>query len=260
MPVRALVAAASPFEIEENSLRVALARLLAAGTVERDERGEYRLGERAQAVQHQVVSWKRLEQRTRPWQGGWVAVHLGGLGRSQARRSDRALRFFGFRELAAGLEVRPDNLSLELVDFRSELISLGLPDSSLVFRIGELEAAAEARARSLWDTRKLVAEYQRSRAELEASEARLPSLTTSEAMVESFVLGGRVIRQLVLDPLLPEPILDVEERRELVAAMRRYDKIGHTCWRPFFAGYRVTSLRAPVDSKISGEPEARFSL
>ena len=40
MPVRALVAAASPFEIEENSLRVALARLLAAGTVERDERGE----------------------------------------------------------------------------------------------------------------------------------------------------------------------------------------------------------------------------
>ena len=54
MPVRALVAAAGLFRIQANSLRVGLARLLAAGTLERDERGEYRLGEKAQAVQHQV--------------------------------------------------------------------------------------------------------------------------------------------------------------------------------------------------------------
>src|SRR5262249_20980091 len=60
MPVRALVAAADFFGIEENSLRVALARLLAADTVERDERGAYRLGRRAAAVQRQVRSWRRI--------------------------------------------------------------------------------------------------------------------------------------------------------------------------------------------------------
>ena len=50
MPVRALVAAGSFFGIEENALRVALTRLLARGLVERDERGQYRAGSRAGAL------------------------------------------------------------------------------------------------------------------------------------------------------------------------------------------------------------------
>jgi phenylacetic acid degradation operon negative regulatory protein len=249
MPVRALVAAAGLFGIEANSLRVGLARLLAAGTVERDERGEYRLGEKAQAVQHQVVSWRRLEEHVRPWRGGWIGVHAGDLNRAHRRRSERAFRFFGFRELAPGFEVRPDNLALTLPELRHELVALGVPQRTPVFVITELDEHSQTGARSLWDTRALVAEYRRSCAELAESEERLPKLPASQAMVESFLLGGRVIRQLVLDPLLPEPIVDVAERRALLAAMRRYDKLGHACWRGFFSEYRVTSLRAPVDSK-----------
>jgi phenylacetic acid degradation operon negative regulatory protein len=220
MPVRALVDAAALFAIEENSLRVALTRLLAARTVERDERGEYRLGKNAHAVQHQVVSWRHIEERLRPWRGGWVGLSTAGSARgarSELRHRERALRFFGFRELTDG------------------------------------------RARELWDARTLVADYRRSSAELAASEARLPALSARAAMVESFLLGGRVIRQLVLDPLLPEPIVDAAERRALATAMRRYDKLGHACWRAFFADYRLTSLRAPVDSNIHQDSETRLS-
>jgi phenylacetic acid degradation operon negative regulatory protein len=255
MPVRALVDAAALFAIEANSLRVALTRLLAVGTVERDERGEYRLGKRAHAVQHQVVSWRHIEERVRPWQGGWLGISTAGLprvARSELRRRERALRFFGFRELAPGLEVRPDNLARCLAELRGELASLGLPESAPLFAIAELDSAADGRARGLWDARKLVADYRRAAAELAASEARLPALSARAAMVESFLLGGRVIRQLVLDPVLPEPIVEAAERRALAAAMRRYDKLGHACWRPFFADYRLTSLRAPVDSTTSG--------
>ena len=249
MPVRALVAAAGLFGIEANSLRVGLVRLLAAGTLERDERGAYRLGEKAQAVQHQVVSWRRLEEHVRPWRGGWVGAHAGDLTRAHRRRSEQAFRFFGLRELARGFEVRPDNLALTLPELRHELVTLGVPQRTAVFAIAELDEDSEKRARALWDTRTLVAEYRRSSAELAESEERLPKLPPSEAMIESFLLGGRVIRQLVLDPLLPEPIVDVAERRALLAAMRRYDKVGHACWRGFFSEYRVTSLHAPVDSK-----------
>ncbi|HUE39549.1 MAG TPA: PaaX family transcriptional regulator [Candidatus Binatia bacterium] len=256
MPVRGLVAAAGLFGIEANSLRVALARLLAAGTLERDERGEYRLGERAQAVQHHVVSWRRLEERIRQWPGGWIAIHTSILGRADARRCERAFRFFGFRELSAGLEVRPDNLVIALSDLHRELVSLGLPRRAPVFTIAELDEASQARAAGSWNVRKLVAEYHRSIGALEASAVRLPKLAPGEAMVESFVLGGRVIRQLVLDPLLPESIVDAAERRALVAAMRRYDKLGHACWRPFFSEYRVTSLRAPVDSNAESTDRA----
>ena len=50
-------------------------------------------------------------------------------------------------------------------------------------------------------------------------------------MAESFRVGGDAVRQIVLDPLLPDPIVDVDARRALVAAMRRYDRIGRSCWK-----------------------------
>jgi phenylacetic acid degradation operon negative regulatory protein len=259
MPVRALVAAAGHFDIEENSLRVALARLLAAGMVERDERGEYRLGRRASAVQQQVRSWRTIEDRVRPWDGGWIGVHTGALrreSRSTLERRRRALRFLGFRELAPGLEVRPDNLSASREELHRELTALGLPSAAPVFSMEMIDGDSDAKARELWDGDALVAGYRRSRAELAGSEARLPELSAHEAMVESFLLGGRVIRQIVLDPLLPEPIVPAAERRELVAAMRRYDKLGHACWRAFFAQYRLTSMRAPVHSDPARATEA----
>lgn len=259
MPVRALVAAASLFGIGENSLRVALARLLAGAMLERDERGEYRLGRRAAAVQQQVRSWRRIEDRVRTWNGGWIGVHTGALrreSRSTLERRRRALRFLGFRELVAGLEVRPDNLSASLEALHRELAALGLPSAAPVFSMARIDADRAAAARALWDGDALVADYRRSRAELASSEARLPELSERESMVESFLLGGRVIRQIVLDPLLPEPIVPAAERRELVAAMRRYDKLGHACWRAFFAQYRLTSLRAPVHSEPARDAEA----
>jgi phenylacetic acid degradation operon negative regulatory protein len=259
MPVRALVAAAGLFGIGENSLRVALARLLAGGMIERDERGEYRLGRRAAAVQQQVRFWRRIEDRVRGWDGGWIGVHTGALrreSRSTLERRRRALRFLGFRELVPGLEVRPDNLSASLEALRRELAELGLPTVAPVFAIARIDASSDVAARALWDGNALVAEYRRSRAELASSEARLPGLSTRESMVESFLLGGRVIRQIVLDPLLPEPIVSAAERRDLVAAMRRYDKLGHACWRAFFAQYRLTSMRAPVHSDAAHDAEA----
>ncbi len=252
MPVRALVASAALFGIEENSVRVALARLFAAGTVERDERGAYRLGRRAEAVQAQVVSWRRLEDRVLPWSGGWVGVHTAALPRSERavlRRSERALRFLGFRELLPGLEVRPDNLAGGAAEVRRRLVALGLPETAPVFALGELDPETDARARALWSSERLVASYRESAAAIAGSEKRIGKLTAPEAMAESFLLGGQVIRQLVLDPLLPESIVAGDERRALVAAMRRYDRIGRSHWRAFFGEYGLAGAQTPLDTR-----------
>ena len=70
-------------------------------------------------------------------------------------------------------------------------------------------------------------------------------------MVESFLLGGRVIRQIVLDPLLPEPMVPAAERTALVDAMRPYDRAGRACWASFMRGFDVLpEARAPVDLRI----------
>jgi phenylacetic acid degradation operon negative regulatory protein len=231
-PVRALVEAAALFGIAGNNVRVTLARLLASGRVERDERGRYRLGPSARAISEQIRSWRHFEQRLRPWDGGWVAVHASRLPRSRARRRrDRALRFLGFRTLEPGLELRPDNLMGGIDAVRAQLHALGLEPMARVFRLSALDPATEARARGLWDVDGLVADYRATTARLQASAALLPELARRDAMLESFALGGDAIRQLALDPLLPEEIVPGRERRSLVSAMRRYDRLGRRAWK-----------------------------
>jgi len=69
-------------------------------------------------------------------------------------------------------------------------------------------------------------------------------------MVESFTLGGRVIRSLVHDRLLPEPLVPAEERRAVVAALRRYDRAGRRSWARFLA--RHGAPHAPIDLPVDG--------
>src|SRR5262245_21917243 len=129
MPVAALVDAAALFGIEANAQRVAIARLLAAGQIARDQRGRYRLGAAAAPVDRRGPGWRRAEEATARWSGGWWLVHAGRTGPARApqrRRREQALRLLGFAPLARGLAVRPDNLRGDLAWLRSELDLLGL--------------------------------------------------------------------------------------------------------------------------------------
>jgi phenylacetic acid degradation operon negative regulatory protein len=261
MPVRALVAAGGLFGIAAGGVRVELARLLARGLVTRDERGQYRLAGGAEAVQHMVASWGRVEERMTDWTGGWIGAHVGALPRSRRRalrRRERALERLGFRALEPGLWVRPANLRGGVAEVRRQLQALGLEAAAPVFALGELDERTEARARGLWSTRALLAGYRAMRHALERSARRVAALPADRAMVETFLLGGRAIRLLAFDPLLPEPILPGAERRRLVEVMRRYDQAGRQCWRTFMREHGAPSRRSPVDLRlVSGAGELR---
>lgn len=249
LPVAALVAAAALFGIEENALRVAIARLLASGRIARDERGLYRLGAAAEAVDRHVLRARRAEARTARWEGGWWLVHAGTLppARSaQRRRRAQALRLQGFEALQAQLAVRPDNLRTTVHALRAELLALGLERDALIARARELDADTDARARSLWRRDAYASGYRRLHAELAASEARLARLPEPEAMVESFLVGGRAIRALALDPLLPEPLAPEALRRELLRALRRYDRAGRRVWAGFMARHGAPHVATPA--------------
>jgi phenylacetic acid degradation operon negative regulatory protein len=256
MPVAALVAAGALFELAENSMRVAVARLLAGGQLERDERGRYRLGAGAEPVDRRVRAWRRIEERTRRWDGGWIGV-LAAPGSARRRRGEspgaRARRLLGFAPLEGGLALRPDNLRGGVAETREDLEALGLEEGALVFGIDEFDPVTDARARGLWDAAGLAEGYARSLRDLESSAAQLPRLGEAEAMVESFLLGGRVIRQLVLDPLLPDPVAPCGERRALVEALRRYDRLGRRAWAPFLERHGVAHAETPAALR-AGEP------
>jgi phenylacetic acid degradation operon negative regulatory protein len=252
MPVRALIAAADHFDIQENNLRVALARLLAAGQLERDERGQYGLGKRAVAIRSHVTAWSSIPERTVAWDGSWVGVQRGRVAATLAerRRHERALHFFGFQSLVSGLDVRPNNLRGGVVEVRQRLQVLGLGTTALVFELHQFDTATEKRARGLWNVTQLRHGYQRALADLATSTRRLSGLSETAAMIESFRVGGSIIRLLVVDPLLPEPIIPESERVAVVEALRRYDKLGRACWSRFMRDVGAPHLQAPADTRM----------
>jgi phenylacetic acid degradation operon negative regulatory protein len=268
LPVRALIGAGELFGIRDNALRVALARLRAAGLVTSDEPGLYRLGARAEAVNRLAASWRAAERGVRAgWSGDWLAVATAGLPRSRQLAGARALAFLGCRELRPGLAVRPDNLVGGVDGARRELYELGLDADAEVFGLHDLAPDTATRAAALWNTAAIRLGYRRTIADLERSERRLATLPRERAMAESFLLGGRAIRQIVFDPRLPDALVPAAERRALVDALLRYDRVGRAYWSTFMremggtlgstpAHVRFGTNDTPAAERIAAEPGA----
>jgi len=234
LPAREAVASCALFGIRENSVRVALVRLASAGLIEAAGRGSYRLGSNGSGLAEDIATWRTAEQRVCDWNGGWIAVHVGSLGRSDRaalRARDRALALLGLRELDRGLFVRPDNLVGGVAAVRERLHKLGLDDDAAVFIARDFDASREARARALWDGHALTRSYSETRQRLETWLADSHQLELDVAAREAFLLGNEAIRQLVFDPLLPDPLVDISERRAFADTVLRYDRAGHVIWQ-----------------------------
>lgn len=231
---RELIAGCALFGISDNTVRVALARLSAEGLIEAVERGSYRLSGRAHELADEVATWRTREQSVRQWHGQYLAVHCGALPRSDRRplrRRERALQMLGFREFERGLYLRPDNLQDDVAAVRRRLHTLGLEPAASVFVAQDFERAQQARIRALWDGKALNATYRQLRTRLEAWMRRAPQLEVDVAAREAFVLGGQAIREVVFDPLLPDPFVDTQARHAFVETVRRFDRFGQTIWR-----------------------------
>jgi phenylacetic acid degradation operon negative regulatory protein len=230
------VQACELFGISGNAARVALVRLARADLIESTERGEYRLGSQGRALGSDVATWRQSRSPTRAWDGGWIAVLTAGHARSDRkalRRRERALALVGMRELDPGLYVRPDNFATGVEGTRERLHALGLDQPMSVFVARGFDAQREARARRLWSKAALERAYRETTSNLERSRPRLDSISPRAAALEAFLLGDRAVRQLVFDPLLPEPLISIELRERFFEAVRRYDAAGVRVWRRF---------------------------
>ena len=236
LPVRSLVQAASVFDIAENSVRVAIVRLRAEGLLESPRRGEYRLGPSAQVVNEKIHGWRTVSTRVGRWDGSWVAAFTADLSRTDRpalRRRLRALRFLGFEELKPGLFVRPNNLRPGVDGIRDELVALGLDREALVFRMDGLGPEEERRARALWNSPELESSYTKLLGELTLARRRLERLPLDDALREVFLLGREGIRHVVLDPLLPDPLIDEQKRSSMVQVLQDYCDKGIDLWAQF---------------------------
>jgi phenylacetic acid degradation operon negative regulatory protein len=119
---------------------------------------------------------------------------------------------------------------------RRRLQALGLEKEAAVFVAQDFDAGREARVRSLWDGKALNAAYRQLRSRLETWMKRAHRLETEVAARESYLLGGGAIREVVYDPLLPEPFVDTAARHDFFETVGRFDRFGKAIWRRLHAG------------------------
>jgi phenylacetic acid degradation operon negative regulatory protein len=259
LAARDAVASCALFAISENSARVALARLAAGGLIEAGGRGAYRLGPSAADLAADVGTWRTAERRVCDWSGRWIAVHVGGLGRGNRvalRRRERAFRLLGLGEVDRGLHLRPDNLVGGVAAARERLVKLGVEATAAVFVAADFDPDRERRARALWDGSALTRLYRANSRRLGAWLARCGTLTPEVAARESFLLGNEAIRDLVFDPLLPAPLVDVEARHAFVDALLRFDAAGHSIWKRFLDTARSRHPGTRTRSALARPQEA----
>jgi phenylacetic acid degradation operon negative regulatory protein len=68
---------------------------------------------------------------------------------------------------------------------------------------------------------------------LEQSARRLHRMSQDAALVETLSVGRSVIRDIVLDPFLPEELVDVTARQAMIQGMIAYDEIANKMWQDF---------------------------
>lgn len=224
--VRHLIDAGRLFGFSENTIRVTLSRLVNRGTVESPERGWYHLAKHTDGVYDFVQRWRLGEARVRDWEAGcWLLAHL-----QTATKSNRwALQALGWREVRTGLFARPDNLAMSLDELAQVTASVGLDPDALVIPANVNSEASGWWAH--WDPQQLSDNYRALTERLLRSTAQLGTLSSDDARLETFSLGGEVVHELAKDPLLPAEVIDVGARERLWREMLDYNALGRDIWK-----------------------------
>lgn len=238
LSVGQLLAAAGLFGISANHVRVTLARLTAAHMVQAPRRGQYTLGEASRQLAFDVAQWRQARQRLRPWDGSFVAVYGGpaaGADKGIQQRHARALQLLGFAPWGAALHLRPNNLEPNLHALRQRLYTVGLHPDCRVFRTDDFADTDQAHLLQLWDGTALTHGYRHTSTQLAQWLQQAHSRDLAQAARESLVLGRAAIRQLIFDPLLPNPLVDETARNQFMDTALAFDTQGQAIWQQFLA-------------------------
>ena len=224
------------FGISENNIRVTLTRLQSANLLQLVERGFYELGPEGKLLAGQINAWPTVEASLCAWREDWIAVLTNTLEKSDRkakRLRERAFKLIGMREVSNDFYIRPNNVVGGVDEIRNRLFNLGLDKRALVFNISQFSKPQEILNRSQWQSEALENGYRTGLQEIEQSLMRLDSLPLEEATKESYLVGDNALQQLVFDPLLPAPLVDVSLRKLYRAKVHEYDQAGAAIWQRF---------------------------
>ncbi|KUI33456.1 PaaX family transcriptional regulator C-terminal domain-containing protein [Mycobacterium sp. GA-2829] len=184
-----LIRLTSDFDIREQTVRVALTRMVSAGDLVRSADG-YRLSDRLLARQRRQDD--AINPRLHPWDGTWTTLVITSVGTDARTRAAlrNTLQDNRFGELREGVWLRPDNLDTALPDDATERVrvlhSRDDDPADLAARLWDLPAWA-AHGRRLVD-----------------------DITAAADIPGRFVAAAAIVRHLLTDPVLPAELLPAD--------------------------------------------------
>lgn len=176
----------SDFGIREQTLRVALTRMVAAGDLVRSDDG-YRLSTRL--LDRQRRQDDALNPRTQRWDGSWITLVITAVGMdARARAAMRnTLQVKRFGELREGVWLRPANLD--------DALPVEIEDRVRVLRARDDDPADLAQR--LWSLDDWAHTGRRLLAEM----------ATARDVPQRFVAAAGMVRHVLTDPVLPAELL-----------------------------------------------------
>ncbi|HEX7827565.1 MAG TPA: PaaX family transcriptional regulator C-terminal domain-containing protein [Mycobacterium sp.] len=181
-----LVRLTSDFDIKEQTLRVALTRMVSAGDLVRSADG-YRLADRLLARQRRQDA--AIDPKTRPWHGDWVTVVITTVGADARTRADlrNDLLQNRFAELREGVWLRPANLAGDLPE--------EVTANARVLTSRDDDPAGLAAV--LWDLPAWII----------TARQLLDEIGSAPDVPGRFVAAAAIVRHLLADPVLPAELL-----------------------------------------------------
>ncbi len=248
IPIRMITHIGELFGFSSNVMRVNVTRLLGSGALEQDERGYYRVKQTNNLVSKLIERWHIGEDRRTPWDQTWLMVRLPHK-KAVANNKDtiKALSYLGFRPSDEFLWVRPHNLTYSRQTTWDYLLQLGLTEQAQLFTVTETEPQLDAHWRQdLWPIDRLQRNYKALLNDLNKSQKALKKMEQDQALVDSFVLGSKVVNTLAIDALLPDELMDSQHRHRLTQAMKEYDLLGKEIWNEKMAEQNSGDMPVPA--------------
>lgn len=237
LTIKQILVGAQIFAISDNGVRVAVTRLMSEGMLESHDRGIYQLTAQAKHWARLMLNRKQGIKQTKIWQGQYLAVftgHLGRVDRTALKKRERALFQYGFRELEIGIYVRPDNLNDAMLRLFMELKDLGLEQEAKMCVISEFDIHTQDLIPELWEGKKLNRQYHYYIDKIGMWLKHYDSLDIQEAAYEAFYLGRESISLLMKDPLLPAPFVDENLRQNFAHVVQQLDQTGLKIWQAIY--------------------------
>jgi phenylacetic acid degradation operon negative regulatory protein len=218
----------------DNSVRMALSRLVAEDVLKRDGRGCYAYGSAGHRRHLEIAGWRTANLRvdTR-WDGSWLGLFIN----AKPSKSDlRAARLAGFKLYSDSLMVRPGNLSGGLTSVTAAIPEGFANMQYWAARLSDVTNDQQQSFRALYDSEQIMMGYN-ALMQLELPTQKVKDIQSLRDMVATtYVTGREAVVSIVSDPLLPKEMIDVVLRANAIKRAKRFYDQSSKYWAMLIDG------------------------